>query len=269
MRTDCILQKKSDKGLIRNKNEDRVEVLYHPADPDIKLLAVADGMGGRRYGEIASSFVIDKLCYWFCSLSSDILNQTVTVVDLLRIEIDKWNEELIFNYGENCLGTTLTLALVNKTKTIILNIGDSRCYIYKDKNLLQVTDDDSNVWLYYKKGQVEKDDLRYFSTSNIINACIGLNRELCKVKSIILDNNNYELLLLVTDGITDLLTDEKIKFLINNNRKDQILDNIVKEAVYVDQDLCIPSRLKRRYFESFYVPSHGKDNASAAIFIKN
>ena len=50
------------------------------------------------------------------------------------------------------MGSTLTLALINKNNTLVLNTGDSRAYIYKRRKLIQVTEDDSDVWMYYKYG---------------------------------------------------------------------------------------------------------------------
>ena len=99
--------------------------------------------------------------------------------------------------------------IINKKGTIVFNIGDSRCYIYKNKKLIQITEDDSDVWLYHKMFNVRKDHLRYIASSNVINACIGISHELCNVSVIIL-SNNYDGILLFTDGVTDLLTDRKI-----------------------------------------------------------
>ena len=62
-------------------------------------------------------------------------------------DIKVLNTNLIRDYGEDVLGTTLSLALINKKNTLILNIGDSRIYTYKEKNLTQITEDDSDVWL--------------------------------------------------------------------------------------------------------------------------
>lgn len=268
MKEDFILQKRTDIGLIREKNEDCTLALTHPKNSEIKLLAIADGMGGKDLGDVASNYVISQLSNWFIKCGLDMLNDSIKVVLQLKELVQKFNEKLIKKYGENRLGTTLTLALINKEETIILNIGDSRCYIYNENKLTQVTEDDSQVWLYYKAGQVAKDDLRYFSTSNLISACIGLNKDMCTSNVVTIENKNYKLILLVTDGVTDLLTDKKIEKVISNNKEREILDCIIQEAVYVDQKLHVPLKLRREFKEPFYVPCHGKDNASGAIFIK-
>lgn len=201
-------------------------------------------------------------------MDKDKFRDVLSITDSLKDEIIGINNALISKYGENVLGTTLTLALITYEKTIILNIGDSRAYIYKDNNLVQLTDDDSVVWSYYKFKEIKKEELRYLANSNVINNCIGLNTSLCNPKITIIDNNIYDMLLLLTDGITDLLTDDKIKFLINNTNKDKLLDRLIKEAVYVDQDLYIPNKLRFKYLNNVYLPTHGEDNASAALLIK-
>ena len=203
-----IFEYKTDIGLIRDKNEDAAIVMTHPKNKNIKLMLVADGMGGKEYGEIAANYVLNSITKWFQNKDEKILNDTKKVEDLLSKYIKTINTNLIKKYGEDKLGTTLTLALINQKETLIMNIGDSRAYIYLNKQLIQVTDDDSDVWLYHKYAGVKKDDLRYFVNNNIISACIGICNELCKISSITI-NNDYDILLLFTDGVTDIITDKK------------------------------------------------------------
>lgn len=269
MKESCILQKKSDIGLIREKNEDSACVLSHPKNHSIKLLAIADGMGGKDLGDVASNFVIEVLSDWFKKESLDILSDSKKLETVLKKKVSKINDDLIANYGREKLGTTLSMGIVNEENTIILNIGDSRCYTYKDGKLKQETEDDSHVWLFYKSGEATKDDLRYFSTSSFISACIGLNKDLCVPNIIEIKNDSYDMIMFFTDGVTDLLTDKKMKEVIEKYKKNQILDRLIQEAVYVDQDLHVPPRLCRNFAEPFHVPSHGKDNATGAIYIKN
>ena len=77
------------------------------------------------------------------------------------------------------------------------------------------------------------------------------------------------MLILLTDGVTDLIKDRKIKKIIKLNKKEKILEKIIHEAVYVDQHLIIPKRLKKKYTANFIIPFKGRDNASGAIYIKD
>jgi len=262
-----ILDKISEVGPIRKNNEDAVNYVNHPKNNKIKLFIVADGMGGKDYGEVASSYTVDEISKWFIKKDLDIINDNDRCVSLIKRLIKRINKKLILEYGENVLGTTLTLAIKNKKNTIVINVGDSRCYTYKDDVLKQITEDDSDVWFYYKYGNINKEDLRYFSTSNFINACIGLSDELCKISKYII-SNDYDLLLLLTDGVTDLVTDKKIKTIIKKEENSNILKRIIHEALYVDQHLFIPFRLKKKYLASYTVPYVGRDNASGVIYIK-
>ena len=262
-----ILDTKTDIGLIREKNEDATLSITHPKNKSIKLLIVADGMGGKEYGDIAANYVIMYLHKWFINKDIKILNDNDKVIELLNKYIKKLNSDLIKKYGTDTLGTTLTMALINKNNTIVFNVGDSRCYIYKRKNLIQVTEDDSDVWLYHKFGGVKKDHLRYFSNNNVITACIGICNELCKISTIIIDND-YEMIFLLTDGVTDMITDTKIKSLIKKTKKESLLNALINEAVHVDQNLKVPLALKRKFTANYVVPFKGRDNASGAIYIK-
>ena len=132
-----VLDTKTDIGLIREQNEDVVLAIPHPDNSKIKLLIAADGMGGKEHGEIASKFVSYSLRKWFLNKDVKTLNDTHKSEQLLKRYIKVLNNNLIKDFGEDKLGTTLTLALINAKETLVLNTGDSRAYIYKDKKLIQ------------------------------------------------------------------------------------------------------------------------------------
>ena len=263
-----ILDYKTDIGLVRDQNEDSVVTLRHKKNRHVKILICADGMGGREYGEIASNFVTTSLEKWFQKKSIKDLNNTSKMEKLIPRYFKTMNTKLIKKYGEDKLGTTLTVALITKKKTLICNIGDSRAYIYLKRKLLQITEDDSDVWEYYQDKKVKKDDLSFFSNSNIITSCIGICKELCIPNTYIIDNN-YDILLLFTDGVTDCLTDKRIRKLIRKIPKKYLLQEIINEAVYKNQKYKLPWYLKRKNYSKYSIPTNGRDNASGAIYIKN
>ena len=262
-----IIQNETNVGLIRPNNEDVALTVVHPKDKDLILLLVADGMGGKEYGEIASSYVSKAIEQWFVSRGVSTINHFEKLEVQLRTVIEKANASLILKYGENVLGTTLSMAIITKNRTFIANIGDSRVYIYRKKKLIQITEDDSDVWFYYKYSAVKKDDLRFFYHNNIITACVGIAYDLCKM-SINIIPNDYDMVLLFTDGVTDLITDRKIKSIIDAGPRKDILANIIDEAVNKDQHFHLPLRLKRKNFSKYILPYKGRDNASGAIYIK-
>lgn len=262
------LQKITDIGLFREKNEDAVLTLIHPEDERFKLLAVADGMGGKNYGDLAANHALKEFGYWFLSQSLDYFQDTEFLSQELSNKVLELNAYFIDTYGKNQLGTTLSLALVTLRKTLILHLGDSRVYFYKNEKLKQITEDDSDVWLYYKYHEVEKEELRYFASSNVIHNCIGISSNLCRPVTHIYDNSRYEAILIVTDGVTDLVTDDKLTQVFLQTPRNQVLKRIIHEAIYVDQELFVPMALREKKFDHYMIPVRGKDNASGVIFSK-
>ena len=260
-----FIKTKTDKGLYRQKNEDFLCVAHHPKDDNIILLALADGMGGKELGEVASRLVVTYILEFFNSTSITLYDN----IDLLKKELDllihKINDKLIDKY-KGKTGTTLCLSIIMPNNTLILNSGDSRCYIYKEKELIQITQDDSEVFRLFRTGKVLKDDLKYFTYNNLISSCIGLSNDLCNTTYYLIDNN-YNMIFLFTDGVTDILNDIDIKNIIESNPKEKILDSIIDSAVYDEHNLEIPEYLKK-ISKNLYVPANGKDNTSGIICIR-
>ena len=260
---ESVMYTLSDKGKIRRHNEDSVTAISHPKDNSVKLLAVADGMSGYGNGKEASSYTIEELEKWFNKLSYEEITNSFSLQFGLYKTIEKINKNLWDRQEE--IGTTLTCAVVTHDKTIVISIGNSRCYIMKDTNLKQITDDDTKLYKSYKEGRLTKDDLRVHPFRNIIEEGLGLSHKVWKAKPRVFDNNKYDKLLLFTNGVTDCLSDEKIKLIANTSKKEKILEKIIDEAVNVEQEepknITLP--------EDFRVyPTPGKDNATGAILIK-
>ena len=260
---DSVMYTLSDKGKIRKHNEDSATAISHPKDNSIKLLAVADGIVGYGNGKEASSYTIAELENWFNKLSYEEITNSFSLQFGLYKTIEKINKNLWDRQEE--IGTTLTCAVVTHDKTIVINIGNSRCYIMKDTNLKQITDDDTKLYKSYKEGRLTKDDLRVHPFRNIIEEGLGLSHKLWKAKPRVFDNDKYDKLLLFTNGVTDCLSDDRIKLIANTSKKEKILEKIIDEAVNVEQEepknITLP--------EDFRVyPTPGKDNATGAILIK-
>lgn len=260
--SDCILDSLSNAGLVRKNNEDRVTTVVHPSNKNLKLLAVADGVGGYENGEIASNFAIMTLQRWFTNLNEDLINNS-KYISKSMVQMIKFINNYLYivkSYRNGC-GTTLTCAIVNEHETIIANVGDSRAYIMKDKEIKQVTRDDSLVWYYYEAGELEKEQLRFHKKSSLITKYVGpelnIDPEIIKIS-----NKSYDGLLLFTDGVTDCISDSKIEKIVTTSKKDTLAQAIIKEAVYGKPPKRIPKG------DEFCVPINGKDNASVAIYLK-
>ena len=255
---DCA----SVSGIVRPNNEDYACAIISPLNPNYKLLVMCDGMGGHNNGEIASEIVTKEIVSWFnnYSFSDDFGNLKKEIIDVL-----KKSKKLIRNV--TCLsGTTITFAIIGENQTFIGNVGDSRTYVIKGGNLSQITKDDSTVWKefyacnppYYKK-----DDLRFLKGNNVLTDAIDDFPFDFHLQSYIIPNSYYDGILLFSDGVTDILSDETISRIYRDSDKKELLDNLLYEACYGDFD--IPPTC---YDEVMIPPMPGKDNASAALYLK-
>lgn len=140
---------RSDRGLIRDGNQDSVY-----AGP--RLLAVADGMGGMAAGDVASNIVIGAMA----PLDEDVPGGAL--VDALRSAVDLANQQLRDTVDANPhlegMGTTLTAMLFSGSKLGMVHIGDSRAYLLRDGEFIQITKDDTYVQMLVDEGRISAEE---------------------------------------------------------------------------------------------------------------
>ena len=162
--------------------------------------------------------------------------------------------------------STLVAAIVTENKTWIASVGDSRAYSVNNNGLTLLTNDESLVW---KEMTVQNngrsttqdiDDLRFARGNNKILRCIG-QEYLDRIQMFSIPNKSYDSLLLFSDGVTDLLSQEDIKIIAQNTPREEITKVLVKQAITYDA-------IKNAKFrgEKDQIVSAGKDNATAAMF---
>lgn len=256
---DGTLFATQDVGKKRKNQEDSVLILTHPDNEQFKILVVADGMGGGLSGEKASNYVVKEISKWFMNLPADAYYLDEDIEKYLTKEIIRISDDIYIRYSGQA-GSTLVGAVVTEKRTIIANVGDSRAYTIQDGKLTLVTEDDSVVYeqmRYQKKDKTiedaDLDDLRFNPRNNIITKSIGED-SLKYVPIITIPNNSYDKLLLFSDGVTDLLSQEEIKIIANSTPRDEITRALVDRA------------MARGIKKGDIVVSAGKDNATAAMY---
>jgi serine/threonine protein phosphatase PrpC len=148
MRIGIRYATRSDAGLLRDSNEDS-------AYAGSRLLAVADGMGGRAGGEIASGAAIEAMKR---------LDVDVPADDLLTAlhEAVRQANDTVHGIAESDpslqgMGTTLTAMLLSGSKLALVQIGDSRAYLLRDGGLFQITHDQTLVQILLDDGEITPD----------------------------------------------------------------------------------------------------------------
>ncbi len=148
----------SDIGSVREVNQDAVCYRYFKQGKEaLALCAVCDGVGGLEHGEMASTFLVQRMEEWFEEVISWLVileTDTEILFSHLKDAVECWNEELCqYCRRENLkTGSTLSLLLLVRHRSYIVHVGDSRVYRYRGGVLEQLTVDDSVARL--KTGQM-------------------------------------------------------------------------------------------------------------------
>lgn len=200
----------TNKGNIRIDNEDSYLVKEKP----YPLFAVADGMGGHQAGEIASQMAVKCLDSTDFDYQ-DILSNIKMAINKANLEIYKKGKSGIM-YKE--MGTTLSMGILFNMELFIGHVGDSRIYIFRNKELKQLTRDHSLVNELLENKQITCQEAFDHPQKNIITQALGTSSEL-KIETKKIKVYNNDILLFSTDGLHDMLRYNEIKdlFFSNNN----------------------------------------------------
>ncbi len=203
----------TDSGKVRDHNEDSVTILKN--DNDEYLLVVADGMGGHRTGEIASSIAITHIGKRFKELSSvgnkvDAINWVKDTVSEINILIYKYTEDHPESVG---MGTTIVLCIKTKEYLLFGNIGDSSGFVFKNKKLHKITVDHTLVNMLLASGELTPEEAKDHPRKNVLMRALGATS---KVEMDVFDvETDVDGVLLCSDGLTNMLEEDQISRVLN------------------------------------------------------
>ena len=237
----------TDTGRVRSHNEDSVTIVKNASGEH--LMIVADGMGGHRAGEIASSMVVTQIGKRFSNLST--IGSKMDAVKWLKENVDEVNDSIL-KYGEEHtesmgLGTTIVMALLTKDFLIFVNIGDSSGYVLKNKVLHKITKEHTLVNFLVETGELTPEEAINHPKKNVLMKALGASE---KQELDIFDvDPNVDAILLVSDGLTNMLTMDQVEKVLNDD-----------ELKYEDKLIKLIKKCNAR---------GGTDNISIAYLVKD
>ena len=220
----------SIRGARRDLNEDSQYI-----SPDMDLFIVADGMGGHAAGEVASKFAVDVLSH-----------------ELAKIAVDTTQEEIEYRVlaaldRAHCLildsaatqpelhgaGTTVVFGLLLNHRLYITGVGDSRAYLLRGASIERLTIDDTWPDALFHLGQISSDEAKRHHMRNMLISALGIkdfdsNQE--KIRAIdVYQDDRY---LLASDGLTDVVEEDRLLEIINQNNNPQMAaEMLAQEAI--------------------------------------
>ncbi|SHH28709.1 protein phosphatase [Thermosyntropha lipolytica DSM 11003] len=215
----------SDQGLIRHRNEDSFFIRESQS-----LFVVCDGMGGHKAGHIASNLAIEIIARETENLDR---HELIKFID----EIIKKANRQIWEAGQNdpsCyeMGTTITAAIINENEMHIRHIGDSRLYIVRENRIRQVTRDHTLAEQMLEDGLLNAEELAHTSYNHILTRALGIEEEV-QIDHYIESLLVGDIILLCTDGLTDMLADDEILEIVTEagENLEQAAEKLVAEAI--------------------------------------
>lgn len=219
----------TDTGKVRNHNEDNVIILSN--DKNEFLLAVADGMGGHKAGEVASAIVINHLTEEFYGLDS--IGNKESAVEFLRNIVTEMNQKIFEYTKENPdskgMGTTFVCAIKTDDYLLYGNIGDSSGFVIKNHKLHKVTKDHTLVNLLVSTGELTPEEAKYHPRKNVLMRALGANNPIdIDIFDVDIKNDG---ILLCSDGLTNMITEEQIERVLSEEAtaKDAV-EKLIRKA---------------------------------------
>lgn len=182
----------TDVGQVRDGNEDRFLVR-----PELRLFAVADGMGGHQAGEVASTTAVEALRAAIAS--GEPLDDAIVAAN--HAVFEKAGTDDAFTG----MGTTLTAIAVGSERAVVVgHVGDSRAYLARDGRFEQITEDHSLVEEMVREGRITEDQALVHPQRSIITRALGIDPDI-EVDLYPLELQDDDRILICSDGLTDMV----------------------------------------------------------------
>lgn len=220
---------KSSLGLVRKENED-----FYIIDEKAGVYIVADGLGGHEGGEIASKLAVNTILEYFQkeltgpsddSTCTKGIDEVIEKAHQAIIELSKQK-----NYTKG-MGTTVVFALFQSPARLhLVNVGDSRAYLFRDQQLGLVSQDHSLVVQLVQQGTISPEEARAHRLRNVVTQALGVDLiSGCYQKKI--DLKDEDKIILCSDGLWDALPDEAIKKIACQEKDPEVLcERLIESA---------------------------------------
>lgn len=215
----------TDRGKVRAENQDSFAIEYIDSKECLAAV-ICDGMGGANAGSIASTLASKTFMNY---LVDRIMASRAKNPDVKRhlLNACKKANDIVYSYScfnteYSGMGTTMVAAVIQGNHAVIANVGDSRAYVVSKKHIVQITKDHSYVQELVDKGIITPEKAKTHPRKNVILQALGSEDGVkCDIFTHKLARG--ERLLLCSDGLTNMLTDEAILEAVRSNKSPENL----------------------------------------------
>lgn len=212
---------RTDVGKVRANNQDAPIV-----SEKLRLYGVADGMGGHKGGEVASTSARDDLL-------RELEGKTPSVAALSGA-IEEVNRQIYHQQEHDDaltgMGTTLSVLWMSDSFVYIGHVGDSRVYLLRDGEFKQMTLDHSLVEQLVREGVLTEEEAQNHPMRNIITRAIGTD-ESVEVDVVVEERRKGDLWLACSDGLHGLVDDRQMRDALRQYAPEKAADVLLKAAL--------------------------------------
>ncbi len=220
----------TDRGLLREINEDSCRIIPGCSSSPYVFI-IADGMGGHKCGEVASSMTVDYIGELIrnnsCRFGSESMQQELSriVEQANRAVYEKSQDSDEFSG----MGTTLTMALIDGKMLTAAHVGDSRLYLVRAGEIRQLTEDHSYIGELLKNGTLTMEEAENHPRKNVITRAIGSSPEIL-VDIINQEIREDDIFVLCTDGLTNMICENEIYEIVRDNEPETACKKLIEAA---------------------------------------
>lgn len=225
----------TDVGIVREHNEDSLLLM-----PDYRVVAVADGMGGHRSGDVASQLAVTTLSDFFSitvghdgtwpfPADPNLTEEENYIVTGLRLANRRIFDRSLKRIADFGMGTTIVAAMFTKNadRITVGHVGDSRCYRIRDNEIIQLTRDHSLVSDARQMAPWMTDEEIRQLPQNVITRALGI-REDVLVDLVTDDAQLGDIYILCSDGLSGMVTDEQMHEIVSSTKS---LEDACRELI--------------------------------------
>ncbi len=227
---------RTDVGLKRRHNEDSLL-----AAEDYGVFVVADGVGGRKAGELASAITVNTFQSFAPQLKAAVdaaaakpnreaRNAVLSLLDHAANAASKRVYEAAAATGRQGMTTTLVAAVVGGGAAFVVHVGDSRAYLVRHGVLRQLTEDHSMINELLRSGALRPNDPQAAQYRNVITRAIGLYPQV-KTDTLFVELVDDDRLLLCTDGLSDMVDTAHLGELAKAPDLNRAVDAMIQSAL--------------------------------------
>jgi len=237
------LEMRSETGPVREKNEDSVGALGAPQTrPGVDAVyVVADGLGGHEMGEVASALAVELLlgAYKAQGTQQPLLAPASlegSLAETLRSMNRAINRAALARRGQywgpqaSGMATTVTAALLAGDALYLGHVGDSRAYLFRKEQLVQLTEDHSWVAEQVRRGLLRPQEAERHPMLNVITQTVGLGEPIVPFTST-QPLAPGDRLLLCTDGLCGFLRDQAIARVLQRFPSQGAVDALIEASI--------------------------------------